>query len=375
VLRVPGTVDRFAGGRDLRYTTHAVWPEVSLMDVPTWVWFATVGGLIVLFALDLLIVDRKPHAIGIAEASRWVVFYFACAAVFGLGVWLFASGDSAVQFLAGYLIEYSLSVDNLFIFVVIMAAFGVPAVHQHRVLLIGIVLALIMRGLFIAAGAVLISYFSWVFYLFGALLIYLGWQQIRQRKQDVEFQENIPLRALCKLVPVAGEFHGTKLMVKRDGKWWITPMIVVMIAIGSADLVFALDSIPAVFGLTQEPFLVFTVNAFALMGLRQLYFLIGGLLNKLVYLPIGLGVILGFIGVKLVLQALHENSLPFLNGGRSLDSVPTVGIGLSLGVIVGVLLVTTMASLLKVRMARQRSGHRPPTVDEQLGAGRPEIVR
>jgi tellurite resistance protein TerC len=322
------------------------------MDVPTWVWFATVGGLVVLFALDLVIVDRKPHAIGIAEASRWVVFYITCAAVFGLGVWFFAGSEFAVEYLAGYVTEYMLSTDNLFIFVIIMAAFKVPAVHQHRVLLIGIMLALIMRGLFIAAGAVLISHFSWVFYLFGALLIYLGWQQVRQREQDMEFRENFPLRALRKLVPVTEEFHGTKLMVKRDGKWWVTPMIVVMIAIGSADLVFALDSIPAVFGLTQEPFLVFTVNAFALMGLRQLYFLIGGLLCKLVYLSIGLGVILGFIGVKLALEALHKNSLPFLNGGRSLDSVPTVGIGLSLGVIVGVLLLTTVASLLKVRMVR-----------------------
>ncbi|MGH3889684.1 MAG: TerC family protein [Pseudonocardiaceae bacterium] len=321
------------------------------MDVPTWVWFATVGGLVVLFVLDLVIVDRKPHAVGIAEATRWVVFYIACAAVFGLGVWFFAGGEFAVEYLAGYVTEYSLSVDNLFIFVLIMAAFGVPAVHQHRILLIGIVLALIMRGLFIAAGAALISHFSWVFYLFGALLIYLGWQQVRHRKQDVEFQENIALRALRKLVPVTNEFHGSKLTVKRDGKRWVTPMIVVMIAIGSADLVFALDSIPAIFGLTQEPFLVFTANAFALMGLRQLYFLIGGLLKKLVYLPIGLGVILGFIGVKLVLEALHENSLPFLNGGRPLP-VPTVGIELSLGVIVGVLLVTTVTSLLKARRVR-----------------------
>ncbi len=321
------------------------------MDVPTWVWFATVGGLMVLFALDLVIVDRKPHEVGIAEASRWVVFYIACAAVFGLGVWFFAGSGFAVEYLAGYVAEYTLSVDNLFVFVLIMAAFKVPAVHQHRVLLIGIVLALIMRGLFIAAGAVLISNFSWVFYLFGALLIYLGWQQVRQRKQDVEFQENILLRALRKLVPVTDEFHGSKLTVTRDGKRWMTPMIVVMIAIGSADLVFALDSIPAVFGLTKEPFLVFTVNAFALMGLRQLYFLVGGLLNKLVYLPIGLGVILGFIGVKLVLEALHENSLPFLNGGRSLP-VPTVGIEISLSVIVGVLLVTTVTSLLKARRIR-----------------------
>ena len=318
------------------------------MDVPTWVWFATVGGLVVLFVLDLVIVDRKPHAVGIAEATRWVVFYIACAAVFGLGVWFFAGGEFAIEYFAGYVTEYSLSVDNLFIFVLIMAAFGVPAIHQHRVLLIGIVLALIMRGLFIAAGAALISTFSWVFYLFGALLIYLGWQQVRHRKQDVEFQENIALRAFRKLVPVTDDFHGSKLTVKRDGKLWMTPMVVVMIAIGSADLVFALDSIPAIFGLTQEAFLVFTANAFALMGLRQLYFLIGGLLNKLVYLPIGLGVVLGFIGVKLVLEALHENSLPFLNGGQPLP-VPTVGIELSLGVIVVVLLVTTVASLLKVR--------------------------
>ncbi|MGH3777702.1 MAG: TerC family protein [Pseudonocardiaceae bacterium] len=318
------------------------------MDVPTWVWFATVGGLVVLFALDLVIVDRKPHAVGIAEATRWVVFYIACAAAFGLGVWYFAGSQFAVEYLAGYVTEYSLSVDNLFIFVLIMAAFGVPAVHQHRVLLVGIVLALIMRGLFIAAGAALISTFSWVFYLFGALLIYLGWQQIRHRKQDVEFRENIALRALRRLLPVTDDFHGSKLMVKRDGKLWMTPMVVVMIAIGSADLIFALDSIPAIFGLTQEAFLVFTANAFALMGLRQLYFLIGGLLKKLVYLPIGLGVILGFIGVKLVLEALHENSLPFLNGGEPLP-VPTVGIELSLGVIVGVLVVTTVASLLKVR--------------------------
>ncbi len=318
------------------------------MDVPTWVWFATVGGLVVLFALDLFIVDRKPHAVGIAESTRWVVFYIVCAAVFGLGIWYFAGSQFAVEYLAGYVTEYSLSVDNLFIFVLIMAAFRVPAVHQHRVLLVGIVLALIMRGLFIAAGAALISRFSWVFYLFGALLIYLGLQQIRHRKQDVEFKENIALRVLRKLVPVTDEFHGAKLTVKRDGKRWLTPMLVVMIAIGSADLVFALDSIPAIFGLTKEPFLVFTANAFALMGLRQLYFLIGGLLKKLVYLPIGLGVILGFIGVKLVLEALHENSLPFLNGGQPLP-VPTVGIELSLGVIVTVLLVTTVTSLLKTR--------------------------
>ena len=320
------------------------------MNVPAWVWLVTVGGLFVLLALDLIIVNRKPHEVSVAEATRWVVFYIGCAVVFGLGVWYFAGGGFATEYFAGYITEYSLSVDNLFVFVIIMSTFGVPVVHQHRVLLIGIMIALLMRGLFIAAGAALISRFSWVFYVFGALLIYLGWQQIRhQQLEGAEFRENIALRMLRKLAPVTESFHGSRLTVKLDGKRWITPMVVVMIAIGSADVIFALDSIPAIFGLTKQPFLVFTANAFALMGLRQLYFLIGGLLSRLVYLHIGLGVILGFIGVKLVLEALHENALPFLNGGRSLAGVPTVGIELSLGVIVGVLVVTTVASLLKAR--------------------------
>jgi tellurite resistance protein TerC len=330
-----------------------------MMNVPVWVWLATVAGLGVLFALDLIIVDHRPHAVGMAEAARWVVFYLACAVAFGLGVWLFAGSDFAVEYVAGYLTEYSLSVDNLFVFVIIMTAFKVPRIQQHRVLLIGIVLALAMRGLFIAAGAALIASFSWVFYLFGVLLIYLGWRQIHERKHEAEFQENVLLRAVRKLIPVTEEYDGSRLTVQRNGKRWFTPMIVVMIAIGSVDLIFALDSIPAIFGLTQEPFLVFTANAFALMGLRQIYFLIGGLLTRLIYLSIGLGVILGFIGVKLVLDALNENSLPFLNEGQPLDSVPTVGVELSLGVIVGVLLVTTVASVLTTRR-RRRSGQPHP---------------
>jgi tellurite resistance protein TerC len=334
------------------------------MDVPTWVWLATVAGLGALFAVDLVIVDRKPHAVGMAEATRWVIFYLVCAVAFGLGVWLFAGSGFAVEFAAGYLTEYSLSVDNLFIFVVIMTAFQVPVIQQHRVLLIGIVLALAMRGLFIATGAALISHFSWVFYLFGALLIYLGWRQIQQRKHEPTFQENALLRALRKLIPVTDDYEGGRLTVIRAGKRSFTPMIVVMVAIGSVDLVFALDSIPAIFGLTHEPFLVFTANALALMGLRQLYFLIGGLLSRLVYLSIGLGAILGFIGVKLVLDALNENSLPFLNDGQPLDWVPTVGIELSLSVIVVVLLVTAGASMLTTSRRRHASSdqsrQRPP---------------
>jgi tellurite resistance protein TerC len=328
------------------------------MAVPTWVWLATIGGLIVLLALDLVIVDRHPHEVKVGEAARWVVFYIACATVFGLGIWYFSGGGYATEFFAGYITEYSLSVDNLFIFVVIMSAFAVPKIHQHRVLLIGIVIALIMRGLFIAAGAALIANFSWVFYLFGAFLVGLGIQQIRHQGEDEEYSENVMLRGLRRVLPVADDYHGSRLSVKIDGKRWVTPMLVVMLAIGTADLIFALDSIPAIFGLTKEAYLVFTANAFALMGLRQLYFLIGGLLDRLVYLSIGLGVILAFIGVKLVLEALHTNELPFLNGGRPLP-VPTIGIELSLGVIVTVLVVTTVASLRKARKdeaAAQRRG-------------------
>ncbi|HYZ09994.1 MAG TPA: TerC family protein [Pseudonocardiaceae bacterium] len=317
------------------------------MNVPTWVWLVTLGGLAVLLALDLFIVDRHPHEVKLVEASRWVVFYIGCAVVFGIGVWVLAGGQYGAEFFAGWITEYSLSVDNLFIFVIIMTTFAVPAIHQHRVLLIGIVLALIMRGIFIALGAAAIARFSWVFYVFGAFLIYTGWKLARQ-SEDEEFTENRLLRMLRTVLPVTKRYHGTKLTVKIDGRRWVTPMLVVMIAIGSTDLLFALDSIPAIFGLTQEPYLVFTANAFALMGLRQLYFLLGGLLNKLVYLSIGLAVILGFIGIKLILEALHTNELPFLNGGEPLP-VPTVGIGLSLTVIVGVLTITTVASLVKVR--------------------------
>ena len=339
------------------------------MNVPAWVWLATIGGLVVLLAIDLFVVDRKPHEVGVGEATRWVVFYVICAVLFGLGVWHFSGSDFAFEYFAGYITEYSLSVDNLFIFVIIMGTFGVPAIHQHRVLLVGVVLALVMRGLFIAAGAALISRFSWVFYLFGALLIYLGWQQLRHTSGDDEYRENIALRLLRKLVPVTTEYHGTKLTTKLDGKRLVTPMLVVMLAIGTADLIFALDSIPAIFGLTKEPFLVFTANAFALMGLRQLYFLIGGLLSKLVYLHVGLGVILCFIGIKLVLEALHDNGLPFV--GPAQYPVPTVGIELSLGVILGVLIVTTVASLLKVRWhpAAAEKAVKPPAEQAAKNAG------
>jgi tellurite resistance protein TerC len=321
------------------------------VSVPTWLWLATIGGLTAVILADLLVVGRNPHAVTIREATRWVVFYVALAVAFGLGLWYFAGGQAAGEFFAGYITEYSLSVDNLFVFVIIMAAFNVPARFQHRVLLVGIVIALVMRGAFIAVGAAALNAFSWMFYLFAAVLIVTAVNLFRQGGgHDEEFRENAVLRLMRRVLPVTPEFHGSRSFVKVGGRRMVTPMLVVMVAIGSTDLLFALDSIPAIFGLTQEAYLVFTANAFALMGLRQLYFLLGGLLSRLVYLSYGLSVILGFIGVKLVLHALHENSLPFLNGGQPVP-VPTVGIGLSLSVIVGVLVVTTVASLVKSRRA------------------------
>jgi tellurite resistance protein TerC len=320
------------------------------MSVPAWLWIATVAGLLILLAIDLVIVDRKPHEVTIGEAARWVAFYVACAVVFGLGLWYFAGGQPAGEFFAGYITEYSLSVDNLFVFLVVMSAFKVPKIHQHKVLLIGILLALAMRSVFILLGAAVIAEFSWVFYLFGAFLIYTAYTFLKSKHddEDEEYKENAATRVARKVFPVTDDYHGAKSFVKLNGKRFVTPMFIVMVAIGTADLLFAVDSIPAIFGLTKEPFLVFAANAFALMGLRQLYFLLGGLLNKLVYLQLGLAAILAFIGVKLVLEALHTNELPFLNGGEHIDVwVPNIAVSLS--VIVGVLAITTIASLLKTR--------------------------
>lgn len=311
------------------------------MSVPLWLWIATVGGLLALIALDLVIVDRKPHEVTTGEAARWVIFYVAVALAFGIGVWVFAGHDPGVQFFTGYITEYSLSVDNLFIFMIIMTSFKVPAIHQHRVLLIGILLALAMRSVFIAVGAALIAQFVWVFFLFGAVLIWTAISMVRNKDEEEEYEENALTRWVRKLFPVTEEWHGHKSFVKKDGKRWITPMFLVIVAIGSADLLFAVDSIPAIFGITQEAFLVFTANAFALMGLRQLYFLLGGLVTKLVYLSYGLAVILAFIGAKLFLHALHEYHV-----------VPDwldINNWVSLGVIVVVLSVTTVASLAKAK--------------------------
>lgn len=332
------------------------------MNVAAWIWIATILGLLLLLAIDLVIVDRKPHEVTVGEASRWVTFYIACAIAFGAGIWFFAGGTYAGEFFAGYITEYSLSVDNLFVFLVIMSAFAVPKVAQHKVLLVGILLALVFRGIFIAVGAAVISRFSWVFYLFGLFLIYTAWQLSRSGidADNEDYEENAATRLARRIFPVTDEYHGTMTTVKLDGKRFFTPMFIVMIAIGSADLLFAFDSIPAIFGLTKEPFLVFTANAFALMGLRQLYFLLGGLLRQLYYLAAGLAVILGFIGIKLILEALHTNTLSFLNSGQPLN-VPVINIAVSLSVIAGVLIITTAASLIKSKRDARRV---PITSDE-----------
>ena len=285
---------------------------------------------------------------------------------------VFSGGQYAGEFFAGWITEYSLSVDNLFVFLVILTRFGVPREFQQTALLIGIILALIMRGIFIALGAAAISAFSWVFYLFGAILVYTAIQFARQGEQDeADYKENAVIRWAKRNLPATDTYNGVRLTIMENGRRLVTPMLLVMIALGTTDLLFALDSIPAIYGLTAEPYLVFTANVFALMGLRQLYFLVGGLVDRLVYLSLGLAVILGFIGVKLILHALHDNSLPFINDGRPLSGVPDIGIVVSLAVIVGTLAITTVASLIKTRRDATTAPGRPSTPD---GSDSPKSV-
>jgi tellurite resistance protein TerC len=338
------------------------------VQLPIWFEVATFVGLTVVLLADLAIVARRPHEPSAREAGLWVAFYVALALLFGLVLLAVAGGDFATQFYAGWLTEYSLSVDNLFVFVIIMARFRVPRALQQEALMVGIIIALVLRGIFILLGAAVIARFSWVFYLFGAFLVYTAINLVRSHGEDEEYEENALIRRLRRVLPLSDEFSGSKLRVVRDGRKLWTPLLVVFLALGTTDLLFALDSIPAIFGLTREAFIVFTANVFALMGLRQLYFLLGGLLKRLVYLSYGLAVILGFIGVKLVLEALHENSLPFLNGGEPIEAVPAIPIWLSLVVIVGVLLVATVASLVSTRRQARGSVARDEPGPEDLAA-------
>ena len=320
------------------------------MHVHLWVWILTLALTGAFLLVDVFVIGRRPHVPSMGEAGRHLAFYITLAVLFGLGVWYFSGPGYATQYFAGWLTEYSLSIDNLFVFLIIMAKFGVPEKLQQTALMVGIVIALILRGIFIAVGAAAINSFSWVFYLFGAFLIYTAVKLAREGKSDDdEFEENRFLKWVETRFPATNQWHGTKLFIITNGKRVITPMFIVILALGTTDLLFALDSIPAIFGLTQEPFLVLAANIFALMGLRQMYFLIGGLLKRLVYLGLGLAILLAFIGVKLVLHALHVNELPFINGGRPVIGAPDISIGQSLSVIIGILVVTTIASLLKSR--------------------------
>jgi len=322
------------------------------MHVPLWVWLVTGLVFLGLFFFDFFTHVRTPHEPTFRESAFWSSFYIGLALVFGIGLGIVWDWGHGSEYFAGYVTEKSLSVDNLFVFLIIMTKFAVPRIYQQKVLLVGVAIALVLRTVFILAGAAAISAFSWVFYIFGAFLIYTAIKLAREDHDSEpveEFQENRLVRMLRRVLPTTTEYHGDRLTTKIDGKRFITPMLIVMVAIGSTDVLFALDSIPAIFGLTKEPYIVFTTNAFALLGLRQLYFLLGGLLKRLVYLSEGLSIILGFIGVKLVLEALHTNELPFINGGEHVAWAPEIPIWFSLGFILLTLTVATVASLAKTR--------------------------
>ena len=327
------------------------------MNVHPYAWAITVVLMVAILAFDVFIIGRRPHEPSTREASIAISIFVGLAVLFGLGIWFVSGGQYAGEFFAGWITEYSLSVDNLFIFLIIMAKLKVPRELQQFALLVGIILALVFRGIFIAVGAAAIERFTWVFFLFGAFLVYTAVKlfiDYRNHDDDEEAPDNPLLRYVHRRFNATPDFRGTKLTVQEQGKRFITPMFFVIVALGSTDLLFALDSIPAIYGLTQEPYLVFTANVFALMGLRQLYFLLGGLLDRLIYLSYGLAVVLGFIGVKLVLEALADNNLPFINGGEHVAWAPHIPIWLSLTIILGTLAVATAASLVKSSRDRRR---------------------
>ena len=322
------------------------------MEVTLWVWAVTVAGVLGLLVFDFYAHVRTPHAPSIREAATWSAFYIGLAIVFGIGLLAVWGPSHGGEYFAGYVTEKSLSVDNLFVFLIIMSRFAVPREFQQKVLLVGVAIALFLRGLFIWAGAAAIANFSWVFYVFGAFLVYTAIVLAREdhdSERPKEFKENRLIRLVRRVMRSTTEYHGDRLTVVRAGRRLATPMLLVMVAIGSTDVLFALDSIPAIFGLTREPYIVFTTNAFALLGLRQLYFLLGGLLQRLIYLSEGLAVILGFIGVKMVLEALHTNELPFINGGEHVGWAPEIPIWASLTFILGTLTIATVTSLASTR--------------------------
>ncbi|MGK5681800.1 TerC family protein [Actinoplanes sp. URMC 104] len=319
-----------------------------MLEVTALGWTLTIGVIVALLALDLTLGVLRPHAVGFREAAAWSIFYIAVAVAFGVVFGQIAGWDFGAQYFAGYIVEKSLSVDNLFVFVIIMSTFAVPEKYQQEVLTFGIIIALVMRVIFIALGATLLNLFSFMFLIFGLLLIFTAVQLFRHRDEDPDVEDNALVKATKRFLPVTDDYIGGKMITRVDGRRVVTPMFVVLIAIGSSDLLFALDSIPAVFGVTDEAFIVFVANAFALLGLRALFFLVKGLLDRLVYLSVGLSIILAFIGAKLVLHWLHVD----IN-----TSVPEIPTPLSLVVIVVILAVTTIASLMKSKRDPDSKAH------------------
>jgi tellurite resistance protein TerC len=319
------------------------------------VWTLTGVGFLAIVVLDLVVINRRKDAVTMRQATIWVCIYVGLAALFALGLFVLRGGRSGGEFVAGYITEYSLSVDNLFVFVIIMSRFAVPRLATDKVLYIGIVLSMVFRGIFIAAGAAAIAAASWVFYLFGAFLIYTAVKLAFEGENDEEdFSEGRVLGMLRRRLPITSEYHDDALATRVGGRRMLTPLVLVIAAIGIANVVFALDSIPAIFGLTQDPYIVLTANAFALMGLRQLFFLIGGLLERIVYLNVGLCVILGFIGVKLIIEALHGSHVDDIGPVH----LPHIGIVTSLVFILATLLVTAVASFAKNRLDLRQSESR-----------------
>ncbi|MGQ0716633.1 MAG: TerC/Alx family metal homeostasis membrane protein [Pseudonocardiales bacterium] len=319
-----------------------------MLEITGLTWAVTIGLIVGLLALDLVLAGVRPHKVGFREATVWSVFYIGIAIAFGVWFAMTYGGDFGTQYFAGYIVEKSLSVDNLFVFVIIMTTFAVPEEHQHKVLTFGIVLALILRAIFIALGATLLSLFSFMFLLFGLLLLYTAVQLFRHRDEDPDVEDNAIVRTARRVLPVTEDYDGGKIATRVDGRGMVTPLLIVLLAIGSIDLLFALDSIPAVFGVTEEPYIVFAANAFALLGLRALFFLVKGLLDRLVYLSTGLSLILAFIGVKLILHWGHVDISP---------SIPEISTPVSLVVIIAVLLVVTVASLVKTKRDPTAKAH------------------
>lgn len=308
-----------------------------MLDVSTTAWLVTCGVILTLFAVDLGAAVARPHAIGFREATLASLFYIAVAVAFGIVFGTIAGWEFGGEYFAGYILEKSLSVDNLFVFVVIMTTFAVPRKHQQKVLIIGIFAALLLRVIFIMLGATLLNTFSFMFLLFGLLLVFTAIQLFRHREHDPSIEHNVVVNFARRRLPITDEYHEGRFVTRIDGRRFFTPLFLVLVAIGSVDILFALDSIPAIFGITKEVYIVFTANAFALLGLRALFFLVTGLLDRLVYLSSGLALILAFIGVKLGLHWGHLQN----------DSVPEISTTFSLIVIGVVLTITTIASLIK----------------------------